>query len=88
MLGHQPVDTTPNQPMFINSDSMQIQQPSLVDPASAQATPIQYIGAPINGVADQMDNFFQQQSNGWLNNDNYQDDDFLGWFDVNMRSDQ
>lgn len=38
----------------------------------------------VNGVADQMDNFFQQQSNGWLNNDNYQDDDFLGWFDVNM----
>lgn len=38
----------------------------------------------VNGVANQMDNFFQQQSNGWLNNDNYQDDDFLGWFDVNM----
>lgn len=38
----------------------------------------------MGGMADQMDNFFQQQSNGWLNNDNYQDDDFLGWFDVNM----
>ncbi|CUM55238.1 uncharacterized protein AC631_00993 [Debaryomyces fabryi] len=37
-----------------------------------------------NGVADQMDDFFQKQSDGWINNDNYQDDDFLGWFDANM----
>lgn len=35
------------------------------------------------GMADQLDNFFQQQSHGWLNN-NHQDDDFLGWIDVNM----
>lgn len=33
---------------------------------------------------DQLDNFFQQQSNGWINSDNFQDDDFLGWFDTNM----
>ena len=33
-------------------------------------------------VADQMDNFFQQQSHGWLND--YRDDDFLGWIDENM----
>lgn len=38
-------------------------------------------GAP--GMADQLDSFFQQQSHGWLNN-NHQDDDFLGWIDVNM----
>lgn len=38
-------------------------------------------GAP--GMADQLDNFFQQQLHGWLNN-NHQDDDFLGWIDVNM----
>lgn len=41
---------------------------------------------PITGapdMADQLDNFFQQQSHGWLNN-NHQDDDFLGWIDVNM----
>lgn len=47
----------------------------------------QYFGgnqSVINGVADQMDNFFQKQSDGWINNDNYQDDDFLGWFDANM----
>lgn len=31
-------------------------------------------------INDQMDNFFQQQSNGWIDN---QDDDFLGWFDTN-----
>lgn len=42
--------------------------------------------SPAFMVADQMDNFFQQQSNGWLNN-NYQDDDFLGWFDTNMMTD-
>lgn len=35
------------------------------------------------GMADQLDSFFQQQSHGWLNN-NHQDDDFLGWIDVNM----
>lgn len=35
------------------------------------------------GMADQLDTFFQQQSHGWLNN-NHQDDDFLGWIDVNM----
>lgn len=34
-------------------------------------------------MADQLDSFFQQQSHGWLNNNN-QDDDFLGWIDVNM----
>ncbi|QFZ28524.1 putative transcriptional regulatory protein [Clavispora lusitaniae] len=34
-------------------------------------------------MADQLDNFFQQQSHGWLNN-SHQDDDFLGWIDVNM----
>lgn len=38
---------------------------------------------PAPGMADQLDNFFQQQSHGWLNN-NTQDDDFLGWIDVNM----
>lgn len=39
------------------------------------------------GMADQLDNFFQQQSTGWLNN-NHQDDDFLGWIDVNMLPDK
>lgn len=43
----------------------------------------QLSNAPTPLINDQMDNFFQQQSNGWLNNDNYQDDDFLGWFDIN-----
>ena len=33
--------------------------------------------------ASQITNFFDQQTSGWFNNDN-QDDDFLGWFDVNM----
>lgn len=39
--------------------------------------------AGASGMADQLDNFFQQQSHGWLNN-SHQDDDFLGWIDVNM----
>lgn len=43
----------------------------------------QYMGQGPAGMADQLDNFFQQQSHGWLNN-NHQDDDFLGWIDVNM----
>ncbi len=36
------------------------------------------------GVADQITTFLQQQSTGWLNDDNYEDDDFLGWFDMNL----
>lgn len=39
------------------------------------------------GVANQMDLFFQQQSHGWLTN-NAQDDDFLGWIDVNLIQDK
>lgn len=35
------------------------------------------------GMADQLDTFFQQQSHGWLNNENTEDD-FLGWIDVNI----
>lgn len=38
-------------------------------------------------VVNQMDSFFQQQSNGWLNNGS-QDDDFLGWFDLNLIPDK
>lgn len=40
-------------------------------------------GAQQIGMANQLDLFFQDQSNGWLNN-NQQDDDFLGWIEVNM----
>ncbi|KAK6456853.1 fungal-specific transcription factor domain-containing protein [Scheffersomyces xylosifermentans] len=84
MMSQNATEAISNQSMYAGGDSMQISQSALgVDPSSAQATPVQYIGQ-VNGVADQMDNFFQQQSNGWLNNDNYQEDDFLGWFDVNM----
>ena len=39
---------------------------------------------PTTGVTDQIATFLQQQSNGWLNNENYEDDDFLGWFDMNL----
>lgn len=35
------------------------------------------------GIASQLDNFFQQQSHGWLVN-NHADDEFLGWIDMNM----
>ncbi|CUM66531.1 uncharacterized protein PRCAT00004198001 [Priceomyces carsonii] len=61
-----------------------IQQPMIISHETAieHRSPIEV--EQLNGIANQMDSFFQQQSNGWLNNDNYQDDDFLGWFDVNM----
>lgn len=35
------------------------------------------------GIASQLDNFFQQQSHGWIVN-NHTDDEFLGWIDLNM----
>lgn len=38
-------------------------------------------------VASQISSFFEQQTNGWLSNENH-DDDFLGWFDMNMMQDQ
>jgi hypothetical protein len=85
----QPGIDTLNQPLYGTNSSMNLPlQPSITSP-SIQGTPMQFIqtqgaNGQYGGVADQLDNFFQQQSNGWLNNDNYQDDDFLGWFDVNM----
>ena len=33
--------------------------------------------------ASELDNFFQQQSAGWIEG-NSSSDDFLGWFDINM----
>lgn len=69
--------------LFSPSDSLaEVHPVGTPNPAN-----FQYFGgnqSVINGVADQMDNFFQKQSDGWINNDNYQDDDFLGWFDANM----
>lgn len=41
--------------------------------------------ALVPGIASQLDNFFQQQSHGWLVNSN-DDDEFLGWIDMNMIS--
>lgn len=38
-----------------------------------------------SGIASQLDSFFQQQSHGWLVNSN-NDDEFLGWIDMNMVS--
>lgn len=65
------------------------QQPPLVM-YDVQGSPVDEGGAypynasfPAPGMADQLDNFFQQQSHGWLNNNN-QEDDFLGWIDVTM----
>ncbi|RLV91832.1 Transcriptional regulatory protein SEF1 [Spathaspora sp. JA1] len=68
-----------NHTMFMNnSASTDVQQPLHPPHMTGGDTPF-----------DQFDNFFQQQSNGWLNNDNYQDnDDFLGWFDVNSMNEQ
>lgn len=78
-------------PIYQNVESFDAPPPSsiyvngkVVDSGSPNFSYGVNTSAPESGVQDQMDNFFQQQSNGWLNNDNYQDDDFLGWFDVNM----
>ncbi|KAK6460586.1 fungal-specific transcription factor domain-containing protein [Scheffersomyces coipomensis] len=75
------------QPMFLpNTDQITIAQ-------QVPPTPLPFMTHPGNNAADgnlvqdQLDNFFQQQSNGWINNDNIQEDDFLGWFDYNMMPD-
>ncbi|CAK9683625.1 unnamed protein product [Candida parapsilosis] len=73
------VNVNEQYPVF-NSDQQQGQTG-----ASAPGT----IGTGASGgsgsFVSQIDSFFQQQSNGWMDN---QDDDFLGWFDVNMLPDQ
>ncbi|ODV82186.1 uncharacterized protein CANTADRAFT_44324 [Suhomyces tanzawaensis NRRL Y-17324] len=77
-VDQQALDPLPSNSMYMGSG---LQSPSMDQPIYVQ-------NGHNNGVAGQYDNFFQQQSNGWLNNDNYQDDDFLGWFDVNMISEK
>lgn len=75
----QTFESMSNQPMYIsdvNQDPFSIEQQGLPYPNNSNSQ--------FNGVSDQMNNFLQQQSNGWLNNESYQSDDFLGWFDVNM----
>lgn len=56
------------------------------DPSNAVNFQYGLQGSPLglSEIAGQMDDFFQKQSDGWINNDNYHDDDFLGWFDTNV----
>lgn len=80
---------TPPPPIKSETDWDGSQQQQPFDPAPPQAPLV--LGADVQGlplmeypgVADQMDNFFQQQLNGWLENMS-QEDDFLGWFDLNL----
>lgn len=81
------------QPMF--GENMTMQEQLLFENSAGIQLPLQMsvdmyqqTDRPEGAVANQIDNFFQQQSNGWLNNNNYQDDDFLGWFDVKMASEK
>lgn len=83
-----PSQGVPLQPMF--SDNLS-SAPYNMFPTPAMQLPLQLqtpypAGAIGNGdVINQIDTFFQQQSTGWLNNNNYQDDDFLGWFDASEK---
>ena len=85
---YQNLDSMNDQTLLIsNSNNLPDQNmdnPIVDNSLSVAPTPSNLVYGMNNGVADQMDNFFQQQSNGWVNNENYQEDDFLGWFDVNM----
>ncbi|CAK7890914.1 transcriptional regulatory protein Sef1p [[Candida] anglica] len=82
-----------NSPMLMSDTTVSINQNPGTTPFNSANSPA--IGdIPFNDdvaanvrsteVADHMANFLQQQSNGWLNNENYEDDDFLGWFDINI----
>lgn len=65
-----------NEVIPIQQQQLQLQQLQLQNQPHPTMTSIDQFGN-----SNQMDNFFQQQSSGWLNNN---EDDFLGWFDVNM----
>ncbi|KAM9919296.1 hypothetical protein OXX59_008058 [Metschnikowia pulcherrima] len=72
----------------VGNENLNSQQPTpmnfdMHEEARLQLGSYPYNAASGSGMADQLDSFFQQQSHGWLNN-NGQDDDFLGWIDVNM----
>ncbi|KAG7662806.1 SEF1 [[Candida] subhashii] len=84
--GYLPTIDEFQQPMFMSpgTQQQQQQQAQAHDPFGGAATPANGAG----GFVSQIDTFFQQQSHGWMNNDNYQDEDFLGWFDVNMLPEQ
>lgn len=75
------IDTFPTpMPGLIESEVIPIQQ---MQQQQQQQQPHQTMASIDQfGSSTQLDNFFQQQSSGWLNNNN--EDDFLGWFDVNM----
>ncbi|CCG20540.1 Sef1 transcription factor [Candida orthopsilosis Co 90-125] len=64
-----------------NNEQQQHQQNPPTQPGEGGAN----VAGATGSFVSQIDSFFQQQSNGWMDN---QDDDFLGWFDVNMLPDQ
>ncbi|EGV60523.1 hypothetical protein CANTEDRAFT_137002 [Yamadazyma tenuis ATCC 10573] len=66
------------------SNSMNLLEPTNNDGIFTQNSLLVDNGETTPFVNDQLDTFFQQQSDGWINNDNYQDDDFLGWFGASM----
>ncbi|CCE84070.1 Piso0_004673 [Millerozyma farinosa CBS 7064] len=83
------VQMDPNQVKTVFSPSQEAMDVQNLSPGEAGNVNFSYgmngaENSTITGVAGQMDTFFQQQSNGWLNSNNHQDDDFLGWFDTNL----
>lgn len=80
--------TTSNQSTFeIVAAAPDLEQltPAIFENGQGGAMPIgAYESTPLEeGIASQLDSFFLQQSNGWLVNNNT-DDDFLGWIDMNI----
>lgn len=69
------IDTFNGIPGLIENEVIPIQQQQLQLQQQPQQSMEQFGNT-------HMDNFFQQQSSGWLDDNN--EDDFLGWFDANM----
>lgn len=72
----------------IPTDADPVVPSSFYSAAQPEALPMETYPDPNtlgSGIASQLDSFFQQQSHGWLVNSN-NDDEFLGWIDMNMIS--
>lgn len=79
----------PSEFNLVRDDTNQVHSSAFYDGALGDSMGMNpYSGATAlgPGIASQLDDFFQQQSHGWLVNSNT-DDEFLGWIDMNMVSD-
>ncbi|KAG7192256.1 suppressor protein sef1 [Scheffersomyces spartinae] len=81
-----PVDALTGQPLLPSSRNNMNDMGEVSIPDGMDSN-IQGLPAHNNELANHMYSFFQQQTNGWLNEEKSQDDDFLGWFDANLMND-